>query len=448
MKFGLEAEKFIFNMQSRRPSQSVFSLIDALSDFDRMHGHGFGDSKPTNEFVLNMVEFGTTPSADPLVVLKDYYYNYLMIREVAAREQVSLVPLAALPMDYLPHMTPKRAYYIQNSILAGELQTDWLMAPTSPLKSAGNCAGIHVHAELETPREYLYSNDELKDKFNLGLMLTPMIAFSSSPYFFGAHSGRSMRGLKYYGELYKNFPLNGQLPPVMNSSVEVLEFMRQSGQHWIGRGTELGFSDEEMGRIVWPKSANWNPIRWNSRWNTIEIRCLDSDSIELDAAKFIWMCSTMRQSDRKGAALKGRVLRSKTLDHGLIKEALKVSGSEVSLLPTEVIRELFHRAMHFGTRDEFVEAYLHELSAFAEKGLQKGEQWLYRKLLQVLQTHTTTSENILKITEGRKSISKEDASDLVFNLTQDHESTVESLKRRAPDVLALFQDFSGGPGHV
>jgi hypothetical protein len=448
VKFGLEAEKFIFNMKSRRPSQSVFSLIDALSDFDRMHGHGFGVSKPTNEFVLNMVEFGTTPSSDPLKVLKDYYYNYLMIREVAAREQVSLVPLASLPMDYLPHMTPKRAYYIQYSILSGELQSDWLMDASSPLKSAGNCAGIHVHAELETPREFLYSNDELKDKFNLGLMLTPMIAFASSPYFYGQHAGRSMRGLKYYGELYKKFPLNGQLPPVMNSSVEVLEFMRQSGLHWIGKGMDLGFSEEEMGRLVWPKSANWNPIRWNSRWNTIEIRCLDSDSIELDAAKFIWMCSTMRQTDRAGAGLKGRVLKSKTLDHGLIREALKVSGKEVSLLPTEAIRELFHRAMLSGTKDDLVEAYLHELSAFSERGLQKGEQWFFRKLLNTLEQHNTTAEKILKLTGSKPSLTKEEASDIVFNFTQGHESIVESFKSRAPDVLALFQDFTEGHQHV
>jgi hypothetical protein len=449
VKFGLEAEKFIFDMKELKPSESVFSILDTLSDYDRRIFQTFGDSKTTNEFVLSMVEFGTTPSDSPLQVLRDYLFNFLLIKDVAAREHVALAPLGALPMEYLPHMTPKRAYYIQNSILAGKRQNDWRMDFSSPLKAAGNCAGIHVHTEIETPHEHLYSNQELKNKFNLGLMLTPMIAFSSSPYFFSQHEAKSMRGIRYYQEVYRRFPLNGQLPPVMNSSMEVLEFSRRSGDFWIEAGEKLGFTREELHTQVSGKSANWNPVRWNHKWNTIEIRCLDSDFIDCDAFKFIWVCSAMRRMDLKGENLQVKVLDTKSaVDKSLIGEAFLVSGKELSILPTHAIRDIFERAMIFGTKDELVEAYLHQLGAFAQGGLVTGEGWLFKKLMSMLQKHDTTSEIILKMAQGQGYLSQAEATGLVKTLIEHQIEKVGALKEKAPDIFQLLEVPSGGPLHV
>lgn len=448
MKFGLEAEKFIFDQKSLKPSEAVFSILDALSDFAPSLYHSMGDNKTTNEFVLNMIEFGTTPSEKPLEVLKDYLFNYLMIQKVAAREQVSMVPLASLPMDYLPHMTPKRAYYVQNSILSGRRQADWAMDKSSPLKSAGNCAGIHVHIEIETPHHFLFSNDELVNKFNLGLMLTPMIAFASSPYFFSRHEGKSMRGLKYYQEVYRRFPLNGQLPPVMKSSADVLNFVQMSGNHWINKGMKLGFDREEMEALVLQKTANWNPLRWNARWNTIELRFMDSNSIDIDAARFIWICSAMRRVDLKGENLSCRLLSARKLDQALIQDCLQVSGKEVTILPDFAIRDLFERAMIFGTRDELVEAYLYRLAEFVEDGLGAGERWLFNKQLEVLKSHMTTSEWILKQTNGRAVIAESEAIDIVMSLISNEEDRIHDLKVYAPDIFQLLADSSGKDLHV
>lgn len=255
MKFGLEAEKFLFNLDNRRPSEGVFSFIDALSDFNGKRESSMGDGKITNEFVLNMVEIGTTPSTSPIEVLKDYFLHYLMIKRVCNRERVALVPMASLPMDYLPHMTSKWGYLVQNSILSGKKQTSWMMKENSPLRAAGNCAGVHVHIELDTAPEFLYSNSELADKFNMGLMMTPMIAFSSSPYFFGKHEAMSMRGHRYYHNTYRNFPLNGQLPPVAENSSAVLDFMRVSIEHWLKKAEATGFGREEVKKLTDKKGA-------------------------------------------------------------------------------------------------------------------------------------------------------------------------------------------------
>src|SRR5690606_21888550 len=167
MMFGLEAEKFLFNVKEKKPSENVFTFLDALSDFKACQYHSKEQLKATNEFVLNMLEINAAPSTSPLEVLKDYFYHFLMLKKVAAREEVAIVPFASLPIEFIPHMTPKWSYYIQNSILAGEKQMDWTMNKNTPLNAAGNCAGVHVHLQVSTPPEFLFSNNELRDKFNM-----------------------------------------------------------------------------------------------------------------------------------------------------------------------------------------------------------------------------------------------------------------------------------------
>lgn len=437
MKFGLEAEKFIFNMEKNIPSKGVFSFIDALSDFRSFQSDRRPlENKISNEFVLNMVEFSTTPSSSPMEVLKDYLLNYLMVQSIAAREHVGLVPMGSLPMDFLPQMTPKWAYYVQNSVLAGRKQKKWTMEKNSPLRSAGNCAGIHVHIELETKPEFLFSNNELKNKFNLALMLSPLVAFSSSPYFFRRHKASSMRGQSYYQGVYKNFPLHGALPNVMESSVEVLNYVQASFKNWKKLATDIGFKDEEVDFLLSKKSANWNPVRWNAQWNTIECRFLDSDSIEMDAAKFVWICTSMNRVDLKGEALETETLKTKKkLDKGMISESLKTNGRNLSILPTSAIHDLFHRAVQSGTRDPLVELYLNHLQDFCEASLDPDHKWLFRILKRALAGHLSTTELILKETKSRSIITNQTATALVLGAIERQDKIEATLKKYLPEVF-------------
>ena len=435
MKFGLEAEKYLFDLNTKEPSESVFSFIDGLSD---LHGFGHNNSSAlriTNEFVLSMVEFGTTPSASIYDVLQDYLFHYLMMKKVANREEVALVPLASLPMDYLPHMTSKWAYYVQNSILAGRKLPGWMMTNESPLRPAGNCAGVHVHTELETSPEFLFDNRELVDKFNMGLMMTPMIAFSSSPYFFGEHRATSMRGLKYYFETYKDFPLNGGLPPVMKTSADVLRFYMESQQFWIKQGMDIGFKKEELERLT-QKGANWNPIRWNRTWNTIEIRCLDSDSVELDCAKFLWICGAMKRMDIHGEHLMCVPIRSAAkLDEKMIDEAFTLSGNEVTILPSHAIHDLFERAVIFGIKDPLVEAYLYRLSGFSKAKLESNELRIFSILQRCLEKQRTTADWFLSRTRGAPEIDRFLAQDLVLETITRQDNVIRTLEDEVPDIF-------------
>lgn len=431
MMFGLEAEKFLFTEKRNTTAENIFNLLEMLPQNEAQGPLERGEI--TSEFVLNMVEMNTAPSSSLMGVIADYYAKYCQFDEIASQQDVSLVPLGALPTGRIPSMTPKWGYFVQNSVLRGQQEGSWTLGEDSPLMDAGNCAGVHVHAEIDTPPQFLYSNDELKNKFNMGLMMTPMTAFSSSPYFYGMHEAHCMRGQKYFGEVYRNLPLQGALPPVMNSSQQVLTFVRDSLEDWLKRATNAGFERSEIEALTKVKGANWNPLRWNSRWNTIEVRCLDSDYFEMDAAKFLWIARAMTRLDLKGEALQCRVIPSeRTLDQNMISEAFTVSGKEVSILPTHAINELFHRSIQFGLQDDLVESYLQRLAMFASAHLLDEERPLFEYLWDILNERKSTSDSILEKCSGRQRISDEQGQAVIRH-------TIREQKRRMREEVSLLR---------
>ena len=427
MKFGLEIEKFLFDLKNNGPSSGVFSFIDALTDLEL-----YEDTDPikhvTNEFVLNLIEITTEASSSPLEVLRSYNQNYLLLKSVALREQVTMVPMGSMPMDYQPQMTPKWSYFVQNSILDRRIQSAWALTKESPLTPAGNCAGMHVHAEVETPREYLFSNRELMDKFNIGLMLTPMIAFSSSPYFFGQREGSSSRGQRYFYGVYQDHPHNGGLPPVMESSQDVLLFFQRSVAEWVQKGVSIGLPEEDLKRLTSKKGANWNPIRWNKQWNTIELRCLDSDRSDLDGGKFIWACGAFKRMDLKGENLKTKILPPGSIED-LVEHCFEVNDGEVSILPTEAITEIFKKAIEFGLQDNLVFKYLTRLSEFSLVGCPANTHHIYQHLLEILQKRETISDLLFNKTNQALVITREVANDLVNTSIAGEASILDSYTK-------------------
>lgn len=427
MKFGLESEKFLFDIKNQKPSDGVFRFIDALSDLD-------SEYHITNEFVLNMVEIVTSPSENVMEVLSEYLLNYLTFNSIAGRESVRMVGLGSLPMEYQPHMTPKWPYVVQNSILEKKLSTSFVMNKNSPLTPAGNCAGIHIHAEIETMPEYLFSTRELQDKFNMGLMMTPLNAFSSSPYFFGEHEASSMRAHRYFNGVYHNFPLNGGLPHVMESSEEVLKFFKYSSDHWVKAGTAIGIPEEDLNKLVKNKGASWNPIRWNRAWNTIELRCLDSDRPDYDCGKFIWVTGALKRLDLKGENLICKTIPGDEINDSIIDQCFEVEDGVVKILSSLAIRELFQRAIKFGVKDSFVYAYLQRLSAFARIGVSEAAMPIFELLNASFIKRESTSERLLRLTKLRPRIDRSEAISLVQEVIESERSVLKSLTSYFPDT--------------
>lgn len=422
MKFGLEVEKFLFDLKKNCPSDGVLGFINALTDLEL-----YRETDPvghvTNEFVLNLIEFTTEPMTSPVEVIRKYLQNYVLLKSVAMRESVTIVPMGSLPLEYQPHMIPKWQYFVQNSILAGKIQNSWEMGPESALTAAGNCAGMHVHAEIETPLEYLFSNRELQDKFNLGIMLSPMIAFSSSPFFFGEHVANCMRGLRYYLGVYREFPNQGGLPPVMNSSSEVLSFFQNSEHEWLMKAKEIGLPFEDMRKLVRSRGASWNPVRWNKQWNTIELRCFDSDLTDLDAAKFIWVCGAYKRLEQKDYQLTLEPMADEELSMELIQQAFQINDGVVSILSNKAIQELFKRAIQVGLHDALVVSYLSRLAAFALEGVEASGMAFYERLLQQLEGRSCSADKILDRFPGYHQLSQSEAI-AIINYSIENESKV------------------------
>jgi hypothetical protein len=435
MKFGFESEKLLFDLKDDSIYHGVFRLVDALSDYVTYHGEDI-PRRVTNEFVLNMVEMNTLASPSQREVMEDYLLLHQIVSDVSLREKVVPLPLAAVPFQFTPNMVPKWAYYVQNSILSGKRLKDWALSPLSPLADAGNCAGLHAHFEIETPPEFLVFSDELVHKHNIGLMLTPMTAFSASPYFYEEHSAASMRASRYYLGVYEKFPLNGSLPPVMSTSEEVLRYTLSGIESWIETGVRIGFSREDMRKLTSKKGANWSMIRWNRTWNTIELRCLESDRVDYDIGKFAWVAGAMKRLDLKGEALLPRALKTQAkLDGKMIEEAFSVAGKEVAILPTAAIHELTGRAVKNGLRDELVERYLHRLGEFARAGVEEDCLPVFDILKAALDQRSTTAEKMLAALGNAPKITPEQCIPVIRDLLTQERLVLHQLRAHFPSVI-------------
>lgn len=435
MKFGFESEKLLFDLKTDSINHGVFEFVSALSDYGIFHGDEV-TSRVSNEFVLNMIEMNTIASPLQRAVIEDYLLLHQLVCDVAARDKVVPLPLAAVPFDFTPNMVPKWAYYVQNSILSGRRLESWNLTPKSPLTSAGNCAGLHAHFEIECLPEFLVFSDELVNKHNLALMLTPMTAFSASPYFYGEHGAYSMRAHKYYYGVYEHFPRNGGLPPVMRTSEEVLRYTLSGLEDWIEAGVKIGFSRDDLNKLSSRKGANWSMLRWNRTWNTIELRCLESDRVDYDISKFTWVAGAMKRTDLRGEGLVPQALATEAeLDEKMIDEALKVSGRHVSILPTHAIHELTNRAIHAGIQDPLVERYLHRLGAFAEPGVDHDCLHVFEILRKALQEKRTTAEVMLKSLNHARHVSRKQCIQVIRDLLQQDALRLQTLRTDFAGVI-------------
>lgn len=448
MKFGFESEKLLFDLKDDSIYHGVFRLVDALSDYVTYHGEDI-PRRVTNEFVLNMVEMNTLASPSQREVIEDYLLLHQIVSDVSLREKVVPLPLAAVPFHFTPNMVPKWAYYVQNSILSGKKLKDWALSPLSPMADAGNCAGLHAHFEIEAAPEFLVFSKELVHKHNMGLMLTPMTAFSASPYFYEEHSAASMRASRYYLGVYDKFPLNGSLPPVMDTSEEVLRYTLSGIENWIETGVRIGFAREDMTKITAKKGANWSMVRWNRTWNTIELRCLESDRVDYDIGKFTWVAGAMKRLDLQGEALEPVALSANApLDQKLIDEAFAVNGKSVSILPTEAIHELTGRAVKHGIRDALVMRYLQRLAEFARVGVDEDCLPVFDILKTALDNKETTAEKMLAALGNAPKITQEQVIPVIRDLLTQERLVLHQLRGLFPGVIPkhrsdIFPTLSG-----
>jgi hypothetical protein len=450
MKFGMESEKIIYDLKDKKVSNCAQRTLQALEDYKLRFGLEEA-SRVTGEFVHNMLEMASSPHEDILEVAKDYLVSYQLVRDACARTQKTVLPLGSFPVFFQPTMVSQWKYYVKNAILSQSADTGWTLEQDHALFSASNCAAAHIHSEVETLPEFLTFSRELMDKHNLAVSLTPFGAFSSSPYFESKHDAKSMRALRYYFGTYREFPQFGGIPPLVRSSAELLGFYQDSMRDWENRASKLGFNAEEMHRLTLKDAFFWGVVRWNRKWNTIEMRFLDSDLVGMDLAKFAVLSSAMKRADIKGEHLHTRLIPIREdqvserdtagLDRMLAErmpEALAVSGSEVAILPTILLKRLVHLSVLEGLSNRLVHAYVGKIFDFARKNLGPTEQWMAAPVLQAYEDGITTSDRILKLANRKKTLRKEDADEIIEEILITENVQFERLKGALPLEWRLF----------
>jgi hypothetical protein len=293
------------------------------------------------------------------------------------------------------------------------------------LFDAANCAGVHVHAEITTLPEFLAFTRELADKHNLGVALVPLIALASSPYFRNRHRAHSMRALRYYGHVYRGFRAHGGLPPLFRTSDEVLRHYHRGMQRWIDRGVALGFAPDEMRRLTERYGAHWGMLRWSRRLNTIELRCFDTDRVDLDLAKLALVAGAMRRLDLTG---EGLVVRPRS--DLPIERAFTIEDGAVHILDGERLSRLVQAAIRHGLRDPEVAAYLPRLVDFATRGIAPEEAFLAEPAIDSIARRESTSDRILADNGGASTIRRADALAIMRRLHVEEGFALEALRSR------------------
>lgn len=420
MRFGFESEKILFDTTQERIFHGVHHLLDALSDFGRAEDA----RRVVPEFVLNMVEIVSSSASGSLLdVAREYIRSYGVMETVAARASVVMLPVGSYPLPFKPIMTPKWRYSIQNAILSADATAGFTLTRGRGLFDAANCAGVHVHAEVATLPEFLAFNRELADKHNMGVALVPLIALASSPYFRNRHRAHSMRARRYYGGVYRGFRAHGGLPPLFARSGNVLRYYHGAIQSWIARGTALGFAPDEMRRLTERHGAHWGMVRWNRRWNTIELRCFDADRVDLDLAKLTLVGGAMRRLDPRGEALV--VTASEDL---ALEKAFSVKNGVVRIPDGVRLSALVRAAIANGLRDDDVASYLGRLVEFALPGIAREETFLAEPAFDCIARRETTADRMLAANDGAPSIRRTKALETLNHLHDEEQSALSSLR--------------------
>jgi len=437
MKFGLESEKIIYDSKEKRITNKAYQIIDALSDYKIPYGDDPVE-RVKNEFVLNMIELVSNPSESLMDVARDYLFSYEIVRDAATRHNVVLLPIASFPLSFQPSMVTKWPYLVQNSILSKVYEPGWDLKPEHAMFTAANCSGVHIHCEMMTPIEFAPFHHELMSKHNLASALTPLIALSSSPYFQGEHEAKSMRVKKYFIELYGN-RLQGGFPEIYTNSLETVRHYYDSYTDWLKQAKEIGYDPGNIAKMIKETGADWGMVRWNRKWNTVEIRCLDNDFVDMNIGKFVAAAGALRFL-AKLPAVDLQVLPLPKSDSVVeirekIVRAFEIDQNTLWVLHTKDLHEVLTQAADQGLESDLVYEYLKKLVHFSIRHLQNEEKWLLIPIIQAIKNRSSTSDWILSKMGKAKKLNRETWDKFFEEMIHEENNRFQHVRAKLPTHL-------------
>jgi hypothetical protein len=233
---------------------------------------------------------------------------------------------------------------------------------------------------------------------------------------------------RYYRGVYRGFREHGGLPPLFRSSLQVLRYYHRGMQRWNARGVALGLAPDLMRKLTDRHGAHWGMVRWSRRLNTIEMRCFDTDRVDLDLAKLALVAGAMRRLDASGEAL-----TVAPRDDLPLAKAFTIEQGAVVIPSHAALKRLVDAAIERGLRDDHVTIYLARLAEFAARGVWREELFLLEPAVDSIARRLTTSDRILAHNRGEPRIDRETALETMQRL---HAEEVEALTALRPKLAS------------
>lgn len=206
------------------------------------------------EFVGPLVEVKTTPHETVASLRRELQRTLRTVLAAAAEDGQRLVPLG----------TPLTAVTGPAAGQRGEL---FERIYGDGVRSAKNCAGMHVHVE----------KTQVDRQLNLLTALDPALALvSSSPYYCGEREHRSSRAAAYRRACGDDFERFCGLWPYTDDVSEWEDRVRTAYETFQELGAERGVDPDRVADEFAPADTVLNPVRLRSEQPTVEWRAPDT----------------------------------------------------------------------------------------------------------------------------------------------------------------------------
>ena len=207
---------------------------------------------------------------------------------------------------------------------------------------------------------------------------------------------------------------------------------------WEEEGLKLGFDENELKRISHKKGAAWNMVRWNRTWNTVEMRCFDTDFVGMDVGKFALCTSILKRTDLNGEKLSVKIMNIHTdqnIDESLnlhMKDVLEVKDGAVNILPTKHLHRIINLAITEGLKNDLVYSYIGKIFKLSKEKIDWKEEGLFEILANCYQERLSTSDKILKLTHHKAVIDAPEAAKVLEWALEEEDQQFQRLRDSLP----------------
>ncbi len=353
------------------------------------------------EYVHNMIEISSIANVKITKGAHGWLQTMKRLIEISKTLGLRLYPFGTYPGTYVPTPRTDRYYRMCEDILG----------PSRYAHSTGKVAGFHLHYTLpygtfnrsaKTLRHLFKSKykEQLLNIYNAMVAMDPAVSnfMESSPFVDGQFMAKDSRlflyramrmgkGSRAIKGLYYDYQIFGRLPRYNATISDLILLIEQRYNTWKEWVEERHPEYLDLVESRHPLQFNWGPLRIN-RVGTFEYRGMDMNlpSNMIGTSLLIkYFLNKVRKEE----------LVVKPSDVG-IKNPFRIEGNVIHVPPYAYLSEVLqYKSALLGLQDDEVYRYTKALTALALKEVPLEKDPSIERIVQMLKTRKTKSDEIL-----------------------------------------------------